>query len=296
MLLQALRAHPSAWSVPVVFYSHLENQACGGALELDYLTKPVQGEVLGEALGRYEVSHSAHKIVLVVDDEPALLDLHRRMVEQQSPQSQVLLAQSGEAALQTMRQVRPDLVLLDLMMPGLDGFGVLAAMQTDEVTRGIPVIVLTAQVLTEHGMARLNRGVAAVLSKGMFTVDEVGAQITATLERSKRLGNDTQRIVRHAMAYIHEHYAESVSREAIARRVGVHENYLSRAFHKEVGVTPMVYLNRYRVRQAKAMLDQHQSVTEVALAAGFSSSAHFSRVFSAEVGVSPSVYQRGSRS
>ena len=144
-------------------------------------------------------------------------------------------------------------------------------------------------------MARLNHGVAAVLGKGMFHAEEVAGQITATLERSKRLGNDTQRMVRHAMAYIHEHYAEPVSREAIARHVGVHENYLSRAFHEEVGVTPMIYLNRYRVRQARALLDQGQSVTEVALAVGFSSSAHFSRVFSAEVGISPSAYRRGDR-
>jgi AraC-like DNA-binding protein len=181
------------------------------------------------------------------------------------------------------------------MMPGLDGFGVLAAMQADEVIRSIPVIILTAQVLSERDMARLNRGVAAVLSKGMFSMEEVAARITATLERSKRLGSDTQHMVRQAMAYIHEHYAESVSREAIASHVGVHENYLSRTFHQEVGVTPMIYLNRYRVRQAKALLDENQSVTEVALAVGFSSSAHFSRVFSAEVGVSPSAYRRGDR-
>jgi signal transduction histidine kinase/AraC-like DNA-binding protein len=294
-LMQTIRAHPSAWSVPVVFYSHLEVQAGGGALELDYLTKPVQSDVLGEVLGRYEVAEADRKTVLVVDDEPAMLDLHRRMVEAQSPKSQVLLAQNGEMALQSMRQKRPDLVLLDLMMPGLDGFGVLAAMQADETLRSIPVIVLTAQELTERDMARLNRGVAAVLNKGMFSAEEVATRITATLERSKRLGNDTQRMVRHAMAYIHEHYAEPTSRDAIARHVGVHENYLSRAFHEEVGVTPMVYLNRYRVRQAKAMLDQHQSITEVALAVGFSSSAHFSRVFNSDVGVSPSAYRRGDR-
>jgi signal transduction histidine kinase/DNA-binding response OmpR family regulator len=294
-LMQMLRAHPSAWSVPVVFYSQLENQAGGAALELDYLTKPVRSEVLGAALGRYEVAEADRKIVLVVDDEPALLDMHRRMVEQHAPKCRVLTAPNGDEALKSMRQTRPDLVLLDLMMPGLDGFGVLAAMQAEESTRGIPVIVLTAQVLTEPDMARLNRGVAAVLSKGMFSVDEVATRIEATLERSKRLGNDTQRMVHHAMAYIHEHYAESVSRDAIARHVGVHENYLSRAFHEEVGVTPMIYLNRYRVRQAKTLLEDCQSVTEVALAVGFSSSAHFSRVFSAEVGVSPSAYRRGDR-
>jgi signal transduction histidine kinase/AraC-like DNA-binding protein len=296
-LMQALRTHPAMRSVPVVFYSHLVDQARGGALELDYLAKPVRSEGLGEVLERYEVAQgSGRKTVLVVDDEAGLLDLHRRMVERQAPECEVLTAQNGQEALEIMRRVRPDLVLLDLMMPGIDGFGVMEAMQATENTRGIPVIVLTAQILMERDMARLNRGVASVLSKGVFTTDEVSVQITGALERSKRLGNETQRMVRHAMAFIHEHYAEPIAREAIARHVGVHENYLSRAFHEEVGVTPMIYLNRYRIQRAKSLLEDGQSVTEAALAVGFSSSAHFSRVFSAELGVSPSAYRRGDRS
>jgi AraC-like DNA-binding protein/anti-sigma regulatory factor (Ser/Thr protein kinase) len=295
-LMQALRAHPAACSVPVVFLSQLKDRVGTGTLELDYLTKPVQSEVLGEVLDRYEVAEAgARKTVLVVDDEPGLLDLHRRMVEQQAPGCQVLTAENGQAALETMRRVRPDLVLLDLMMPGIDGFGVMEAMQAAESTRGIPVIVLTAQVLLERDMTRLNRGVAAVLNKGVFSAAEVEAQITRALERGKRLGNDTQRLVRQALAFIHEHYAEPLAREAIARYVGVHENYLSRIFHDEAGMTLMIYLNRYRIQRAKALLDAGQNVTEVALAVGYSSSAHFSRVFSVQVGVTPSAYRRGER-
>ena len=129
-----------------------------------------------------------------------------------------------------MARQRPDLVLLDLMMPVLDGFGVLEAMRERESTRDIPVIVLTAQILTSQDMARLQQGVAAVLSKGLFTGAEVLAQVTDALGRSKRLGSEAQRVVRQAMAYIHEHYAEPFSREELAVAVGLNDRYLTQLF------------------------------------------------------------------
>lgn len=295
-LMQALKSHPAARDVPVVFCAHLPGEAGSAMMELDYLTKPVKQEVLGEALRRYGVQAGAgSQTILIVDDEPELLDLHQRMVESQIPGCRVLLARNGLEALEILRQERPDLVLLDLLMPELDGIEVLEAMQVEEAMRGIAVIVLTAQLLTERDMARLNRGVTAVLSKGVFSTAEVLAQIAAALNRDKRLGSETQQVVRRAMAYIHEHYAEPISREDMARYVGVHENYLSRCFHQEAGLTPIGYLNRYRIKQAKMLLEDHQRVIDVALAVGFSSAEYFSRVFGAETGVSPSAYRRGER-
>ena len=130
-----------------------------------------------------------------------------------------------------MAQTRPDLVLLDLMMPEMDGFAVLEAMREDERTRSIPVIVLTAQLLRQEEMARLQQGVAAVLGKELFTPAEVLAQVEAALARTKRLGSEPQRLVRLAMAYIHEHYTEPISREDLAQHFCVNERYLTRCFH-----------------------------------------------------------------
>ena len=110
----------------------------------------------------------------------------------------------------------------------------------------MPVIVLTAQTLTSTEMERLQRGVAAVMGKGLFTTAEVLAQVEAALLRSKRLGSATQRVMRQAMAYIHEHYMEPVSREELARHVNLSVRHLNRCFHEETGVAMMTYLNRYR--------------------------------------------------
>jgi len=188
-------------------------------------------------------------------------------------------------------QQRPLCVLLDLMMPELDGIGVLEAMQRDSRLRDIPVIVLTAQCLSEDDMSRLTRGVASILQKGMFTTEETLAQLERALARHKRLGTETQRLVRKAMAYMHTHYAQRISREQLASHVGVSARHLTRCFTQEVGLSPIEYLNRFRVAQACRLLDEgHTNITEVMAAVGFSDSSYFSRVFRREVGMSPRAY------
>jgi AraC-like DNA-binding protein len=77
----------------------------------------------------------------------------------------------------------------------------------------------------------------------------------------------------------------------MARQLGLSERYLTRCFHKELGITPVEYLNRYRLKEAKALLRTGANVTETALAVGFSSVSYFTRLFEKEVGVSPSAFR-----
>lgn len=283
--------------IPGWFYSLAQEEGSDTAPEIDFLTKPVGTAELMRALKRQGLGGDEgkeEKTILVVDDEPGILDMLARIVQAKLPDCQVLKARDGREALEVVRGERPDLVLLDLMMPELDGFGVLEAMQEGETTRDIPVIVLTGQMLTEEDMARLNRGVAVVLRKGLFNVQETLAHVESALARQRRLAPEMQHLVRKATAYLHEHYAERISRKDVADYIGVSNDYLTRCFREEMGVTPMTYLNRYRVNQAKALLAAgEKSVTEVAMAVGFSSVAHFSRIFRREVGVSPNAYRRG---
>jgi AraC-like DNA-binding protein len=296
-LMRTLKLNPVTRDVPVVFYALSGIQSSGAILELDYLAKPAGRAVLAEAMERQGIHQGechADRAILVVDDDPAMLELHARMVQSHVPDCVVLTAHNGRQALEVIAGHRPALVLLDLMMPELDGFAVLEAMQEGEETRRIPVIVLTARVLTAVDMARLQRGVAAVLGKELFTRDEVLAQVEAALTRSKRLGAEAQRVVRQAMAYIHDHFAEPISREHLARHVAVNERYLTRCFQQEAKISPITYLTRYRIKQARLLLARgDMTVTEVAQAVGFSDSSYFSHVFRSEVGVSPSIFRRG---
>ncbi len=293
-ILKTLKDNPATRAVPLLFYSLSDDK--GAMLELDTLTKPVGMADLGRALEypKLAVDESkAERLFLIVDDDPATLEMHVRIVQSQLGAHRVLKARNGKDALELMQQQRPDLVLLDLMMPELDGFGLLEAMRENEATQDIPVIVLTGKILTEKEMARLNNGVATVLGKGLFSVEETLSHIDAVLARKRKLGSETRRLVRQAMAYVHEHYAEPISREDVADHLGMSGNYLSHCFRAEVGMTPITYLNRYRVNRAKVLLaESDRNVTKIAMAVGFSDSGYFSRVFRRQVGLSPEAYRR----
>lgn len=277
-----------------MFYS--SSPAGEAILSIDYITKPVELPELTRALDQVGlISDPDHPVrtYLIVDDEPDTLDLHARIIQSQSSSNRVLKAINGRQALDILQKDTVDLVLLDLQMPELDGFGVLEAMRASDLTREIPVIVVSGKSLTETEMIRLNEGVAVVLKKGLFSMEETLRHIDSALERKRRLSMDAQRLVRMAMAYLHEHFSGPISRWDLAQYVCISEDYLTYCFRQELGTTPMQYLQRYRVNQAKPLLKNSQkSITEIALEVGFTDSGYFSRVFRRQTGMSPEAFRR----
>lgn len=292
--LKAIKDNPAFRDIPTLL--HASTETGESLLSLDYLTKPVELGELTRALDQHWAPVDPARPVrtfLVVDDEPNTLELHARIVRAQSASNRVLVAGNGLEALQILQQEKVDLVLLDLQMPQLDGFGLLEAMREKESTREIPVIVVTGKTLNEGDMERLNQGVAVVLKKGLFSLDETAAHIESALERKRNLGADTRRLVRQAMVYIDEHYFENISRQMVARHINISEDYLTFCFRQELGTTPIKYLQRYRVNQAKSLLKNSQkTIMEIALDVGFSDSGYFSRIFHRETGMSPEQFRR----
>jgi transcriptional regulator GlxA family with amidase domain len=135
-----------------------------------------------------------------------------------------------------------------------------------------------------------------VLEKGLFSMKETLAHLDRALARSARLGGEGRRVVRKAMAFVHEHHAEPIGRADIARHACVGERHLDRYFRDEADITPMKYLNRYRVRQAKTLLlESDRSVTDVALEVGFSGGSYFGEIFRRETGMSPREFRERGR-
>jgi YesN/AraC family two-component response regulator len=295
-ILSVLKRQPATARLPVLMYALDPRDGRGSLLELDYLLKPLDPEQLAHALElprAWDDQPSGARTILVVDDDPDTLALHARLIRQQLPECRIVQARNGREALALMEQTRPNLVLLDLMMPELDGFGVLEAMRGREATRDVPVVVLTAQMLAEEDIARLNAGVAAILGKGLFSSDEILGHIQAALARQRKLGAAMQQVVRRAVAIIHAHYAEPITRDQLAAQLGVSGDHLTASFRQEMGITPIAYINRYRISRARVLLEQSsRSITDVALSVGFTDSANFSRAFHREAGMTPNAYRR----
>lgn len=296
-LIKTLKENAATQEIPVLFYKLFAENDSGSVLDVDFMLKPVGADQLVKVLQRYGLKgtpQEEQKVVLVVDDDPGILELHAQLVRAELPEARVVTASNGRHGLEIMQQEQPDLVLLDLMMPELDGFGVIKKMQEDPSLRAIPVIVLTAQVLSKEDMGRLSKGVSSVLAKGMFTRDEIMQRIEIALTQRIGAGGESVKLVRHAMAFIHENYKEMISRSDIAQHLSVNEQYLSRCFKKEIGIGPMAYLGRHRILRAKRLLERGElSVTQVALEVGFTSQSYFSRIFQQETGLTPTAYIRG---
>jgi CheY-like chemotaxis protein/anti-sigma regulatory factor (Ser/Thr protein kinase) len=165
-VLKALKADPELCDIPVVLVTIMRDRDLGFALgAADYITKPLDLEVLMRVVGRH-VSADGRAQVLVVDDDPKTRDMLRRTLQKAG--WTVAEAANGSEAIEALERAKPALVLLDLMMPGMDGFEVLERLYGDETWREVPVIIITAKDLTADDVDRLNGRVVKVLQKGAY--------------------------------------------------------------------------------------------------------------------------------
>jgi threonine synthase len=123
--------------------------------------------------------------VLVVDDQPDDRNLLRRMIESQEGY-EVMEAGSGQEAILLVHQRRPHIIILDLLMPEMDGFAVLEALKADEATRSIPIIVVTAKELTERDRQVLNNRIEALIQKGVLQREELLEDVASALRKLAR--------------------------------------------------------------------------------------------------------------
>jgi signal transduction histidine kinase/CheY-like chemotaxis protein len=183
-VLRALKADPLTSSIPVVMVSMLDDRDIGFALgAADYLTKPFDREKLVLALRRFRKG-SSPRPVLVVEDDPATRDVVRRTLERDG--WVVSEADNGRRALESLRRSVPDLIVLDLMMPEMDGFEFVAELRRSEAGRRIPVVVVTAKEITAEDRARLNGQVRRIFSKGSFSREELTAELRRALDTGRK--------------------------------------------------------------------------------------------------------------
>jgi signal transduction histidine kinase/DNA-binding response OmpR family regulator len=182
-VLGRLQADPLLADTPVILLTMTDDRNLGYALGAsEFLTKPIDWQRLGAALERY-AADEASPVALVVDDEPNARDMLRRGLEKAG--WSVLEATNGREALTRLASSAPHVILLDLMMPEMDGFEFLDEFRKNAAWRAIPVMVVTAKELTAEDRSRLNGGVSRILEKGSLSrhqlLDEVKALVGASL-------------------------------------------------------------------------------------------------------------------
>jgi signal transduction histidine kinase/DNA-binding response OmpR family regulator len=183
-VLTALKTDPASADIPVIMLSIVDEKQMGYALGAsDYLTKPLDWERLADVLEKYECSRPPCP-VLIVEDDASLRELLRRRLQKE--QWTVIEAENGRTGLERMAERQPDLILLDLMMPEMDGFEFLDELRKREAWRSIPVIVITAKELTTEDHRRLNGSVEKILQKGAYSREELIREVRDLVTASMR--------------------------------------------------------------------------------------------------------------
>jgi len=167
-VLSALKSDPELADTPVILLSIMDNKSMGYALGAsEYLTKPVERDRLLAVLKKYR----KHPFILIVEDDGETRSMLRRLLEKEG--WAVTEASDGQAALDTLSNRHPGLILLDLMMPGMDGFEFVDRLRKNEDWRRIPVAVLTARSISEDEHRRLNGRVEQIFQKGAHSREEL---------------------------------------------------------------------------------------------------------------------------
>ena len=182
-VLTELKGNPKTADIPVVLLTILQKSEVGFALgAVDYLVKPVQMDRLVSVLQRHCRTDSAH--VLVIDDDDASRQMMQRGLE--AAGHTVTVAADGQLGIEAMATEPPDLVVLDLMMPVLDGFAVVEHMRQSDALQRVPIVIVTAKDLSAEDRAML-RGARAIFERNDYDRQEL---LDAVVERVAELAAD----------------------------------------------------------------------------------------------------------
>jgi len=178
-VLHDLKANLQTRPIPVVMVSIVDKKPLGYQLgAADYLVKPLEEDQVLASLERLKHANGgvSPKHVLVVDDDPDVISMVTQLLE--GRQFRVQAAADGLEALGAITQSRPDVVLLDLMMPKLDGFEVIERLRENPAWGDIPIVVLTAKTLNREEAESLQRSASAVILKQGLEGEQLLSQLS----------------------------------------------------------------------------------------------------------------------
>ncbi|HMB93254.1 MAG TPA: response regulator, partial [Rhodothermales bacterium] len=262
-----------------------------------------------------EAAQEDQTTVLVVDDHAEIRAFVRRHL---GAAYRIIEAADGEEALQIARTIPPDLVISDVMMPRLDGFGLVEALRADPDLNFVPVLLLTALAEQEDRLAGLELGADAYLTKP-FSTEELRLRVHNAIARQQRLRDRLLQELRReevpllgpspmlevsgggvvdaafldrVRTVARQHLAEEgFGVEALADALAMERSTLYRRLHEQTGQPPNVLLRELRLDEAaRLLLEGAGTVCEVAYAVGFQSLSYFSRRFKERFGTTPSQY------
>ena len=239
--------------------------------------------------------------ILLIDD--SVMELRVLINLLSARKWRTVVSFSGMDGYRKAQIKQPDLILLDVRMPVLDGFGTLRRLKADALTQTIPVIFLTSAEDKADRLAGLSLGAVDYIIKPFVSEEEVLARIGIHLELSRRLGVVPQvtsdpnegysSLVKAAMALLLDNLAETPSMEVLVRHLGTNEKRLTEAFQEAFRLTPYSWLREQRLCLARQLLAQTDTpIADIAAHCGYASPANFATAFKERFDGTPREFRR----
>ena len=292
-IVQKLRSNSQYCQLPLlIIHENIAGMLSGGSRLTNVLLKPAGKQMLQHVLNLLPQAMQRGEI-WIIDDDPQALKYYQNMISSSLSEFLVRAIRGGREALRLLEEETPDLVLLDLMMPDIDGFQVLEHLRSKVKTALIPVIIVTGKILSYEDVKRLDAPKVILQTKGVLSDLESVTEIQRVLAASSPLPQPTSMLVKQASAFIQQNYTRSFSLEELSRKIGVSKSYLSRIFKADTGISLWDYLNRYRIQKAKQLLLlTDDSITSIAADVGYEEVGYFGRVFREIAGCSPRAFRQ----
>ena len=292
-IVQKLRSVSQYCQMPLlIIHENIDGMLSGGSRLTNVLLKPAGKEMLQHVLNLLPQAAQRGEI-WIIDDDPQALKYYQDMISASLSEFMVRAVRGGREALKLLEDETPDLVLLDLMMPDIDGFQVLEYLRGNIKTSSIPVIIITGKILSYEDVKRLDAPKVVLQTKGVLSDLESVSEIQRVLAAIETLPQPTSMLVKQASVFIHQNYTRSFSLEELSKEIGVSKSYLSRIFKTDTGISLWDYLNRYRIQKAKELLLlTDKNITAIAGDVGYDDVGYFGRVFREIAGCSPRAFRQ----
>ncbi len=260
----------------------------------------------GNGKGRIECEPNHGIKILIVEDNEDMLQFIASILREKC---EVHTAFNGVEGLRKVKEICPNLVLSDVMMPKMDGYELVEQIRKDKECSTIPIILLTAKADIPDKLRGFRKGANDYIAKP-FNTDELCARIKSQLklaelrvkvngkhekykEKKKTITEITRMKIDNVIEYISQNYKDDLSRESLAEIVDISPDHLSRTFLQYTGEKLNNMINRLRVEYAaEQMLGSDQKIIEIAFDAGFNDLSTFNRIFQKIKSIPPSEYRK----
>ena len=237
----------------------------------------------------------------MIDDEQTSFEIVKATIDWKSLDIVPEYAESAADAMEKIKEEIPDIVLTDIMMPGMDGFELIEWIKTNSYN--CEIIILTAYGTFEYARKALDFGVTGYLLKPLNEAElkELINKAIYNISQNSRQAGHLNAVnyslpVRLACEYIDKNYQEDINLNKISNYVSLSKNYFCNIFKKETGMTIWDYLIRIRMEEAKKMLlETEQKTYEISERVGYDDPSYFGRLFKKYTGFTPIEFRDSSR-